>query len=507
MKNKQNYINLLTNIVAFVIQFVISFYVTKTVIATSGSTSYGFLSMANDFITYLSVIVSVLNSVVSRFIALSISKGDTHKANQYFSSTLIANIVLSVAFCVIGYFFIGDIDGFINIDPSLVADVQITFAITLATYVVTILSSLFTVGTYVTNRLDINAYRNIVQYTLRLACIVVCFTCIGSNIYYVSISSLVASVVIAIANIGLNHRLVPELRISVNLFSFRHLREIVASGVWISLSNLSTIFIRYFDLIIANLFINAYAMGLLSSARTMPNYATTLITTLGALFTPSLVIAYASGERQSVITQTVDSMKVMTFSLFTPLVGFMIFADNFYALWLDTLTNQEITTVSIVSTITMVQALFNAITQPVAQLSIVTNKVRVPVVASLVCGFGNLLLIYLLLRFTGLGIFAISVSSTVIMLVRYILFNCMYGERIIAAPAGTFSKYVAKFTPLILILAIPFAGIKCLVSPHTWISFILCCCVCGLAGYLISALYVYGYRTIAAYASKLIPRR
>lgn len=505
--NKQRVKNLSVNMFAFFVQFIINFYVTRTIIAKCGMEANGFLNLANDFIMYLSVVSSVLNSVSGRFISLAMNKGDIDKAKKYFSSTLIANFGIVIIFILAGSIFIPNIDKFLKIPVELVQDVKITFMFTLISYAITIVSSVFTVSTYITNKLDINGFRNAIQYLIRFVCILIFFVMWDVKIYAVSIASVIGAFCIGIANVQLTKKLTPELSFKVSNFNWNSVKEIMASGCWISISNLSTIFIRYLDLIVANLFIGATAMGLLSSARTMPNYVTSLITTLGALFSPEFVIIFAKGDIKGLSEKVKSAMKMMALIIYVPVCGLIIYAEPFYRLWLHSLTADELTTVVTLSTITVVQALFNATTLPVAQLSIVTNKVKLPVAISFACGISNLLVVFLALKYTDIGVYAIVISSTCILLLRYIVFNCWYGEQMIGVAKGTFFKTLISIVPLCIILLCTMFFVKKIIVPDNWIMLVASCVVAGGVGYLESLLYLYRTKIIDVIRSRKLTHK
>lgn len=50
--NKQTCKNILLNMMAFGVQFFISFFVSPQVVGKVGSTAYGFIGLANDFVSY-----------------------------------------------------------------------------------------------------------------------------------------------------------------------------------------------------------------------------------------------------------------------------------------------------------------------------------------------------------------------------------------------------------------------------------------------------------------------
>ncbi len=47
------------NIVAFIVQFFISFYISPLIVSKVGASAYGFIGLANDFVSYAAIIATV----------------------------------------------------------------------------------------------------------------------------------------------------------------------------------------------------------------------------------------------------------------------------------------------------------------------------------------------------------------------------------------------------------------------------------------------------------------
>ena len=93
-KNKQMTINLVSGIVLLIVNVIISFFLYPRIIETLGEEAYGFVSLANNFVNYATVVTIALNSMASRFLTIAVHKGDEKAANQYFNSIFISNIFL-----------------------------------------------------------------------------------------------------------------------------------------------------------------------------------------------------------------------------------------------------------------------------------------------------------------------------------------------------------------------------------------------------------------------------
>ena len=50
-KSIQTYKNILMNILAFFVQFIISFYISPVIVSGVGTAAYGYIGLANDFVS------------------------------------------------------------------------------------------------------------------------------------------------------------------------------------------------------------------------------------------------------------------------------------------------------------------------------------------------------------------------------------------------------------------------------------------------------------------------
>ena len=65
---------------SFLISFFLSPYITKAL----GVEANGFVTLANQFVGYISLITIALTSMASRFISINIFKKNYEEANRYF---------------------------------------------------------------------------------------------------------------------------------------------------------------------------------------------------------------------------------------------------------------------------------------------------------------------------------------------------------------------------------------------------------------------------------------
>lgn len=479
----QTYKNIAMNVLAFAVQFVISFYISPLIVGKVGASAYGFIGLANDFVSYASILASVFNSVAARFIANAFYKEEYKLADHYFNSLVVANTCLAGILGLASFAIVPNLDKLLYIPVEIMVDVKLTFALIFASYIVSLLTMVFTTSTFVTNRTDIQGMRNIINHFIRLGLMIVFLNFISIRIYWVALATLIASLIISILNIGLTKKLTPEIHLSLRYAKKKYAFDLAKSGCWMAFTSISVILMRGLDLIIANKMLGGHEMGLLSIARTMPNNITSIIGTMAPIFTPVFILLYSKGQMENLVDNVKKSIHSMAIMLFVPICGFVVFSYDFYALWQKSLSADELMMVTLLSTITVVQAFFNATTATMAQLSVVTNKLKLPVFVSFGCGLLNVLVVVLLIKFTSLGVYAIVLSSSVIMILRYVLFNSLFAASVLKKPKGTFLWPTIRTWLSIPVVLVTMIAIRMLLPIHGWLDLIVSAGVGGLVGY------------------------
>lgn len=483
MGKKQTYKNLVFNILAFVVQFVTSFYISPIIVSGVGAAAYGFIGLANDFISYAGIITSVFNSVAARFIANSYYKKDFDKANNYFNSLIVTNFGLAGVFGVLGVILVPNLNQVISVPIDILVDVKITFALTFLSYCITLITMVFTTSTFVANRTDLQGIRDIIKHIVRFALIIVFLNFVSIKLYWTSAALLIATAVVAVLNVSLTRKLTPELKFSLKMANVKYASELAKSGCWMALTSISTILLRGLDLTIANIMLGEYEMGILSIARTFPNNFTSVISTIAPVFTPVFLSYYAKKNLSELKNQVEQSINMMALIMFVPISGFIVFSQDFYGLWQRSLTPTEINMVAALSSITVIQAYFNSTTATMAQLSVVSNKLKLPVFISLGCGLASIIMDILLIKFTSIGIYALVISPTVVMILRYVLFNSIYGAYCINQPWKCFFSTVMKTWVAIPILIIGMIFIRRVVSITNWSGLMIAAILSAIFGY------------------------
>lgn len=488
-KKKRLVINILATIIAFVVNMGISFFLTPYVVEHIGVESNGFVSLANSFVSYAQLLTVALNSMAGRFITVKMHQNDKDGASKYFSSVIIANIILSLVLTVIFSVIIVFIDSILNISPNLVGDVKLLWVFILGNFILGIFTTIFSTATFIKDRLDLSSIATIISYIIRAAILIIAYMFLQSSVvWYVGLATFCAGLYLLVANAVYKKRLTPDLKFNKNNFDFKAINELITSGIWNTITKLSSILANGLDLLITNLFVNPIAMGVLSISKILPTNILTLFGNVGYVFAPQLTEYYAKNNYEEMKKQLINSIKFL--ALFSSIIMAILFAfgREFYELWQPTQNARELYVLTVIS---CVQLVFCLPLEPLYNVFTATNKIKTSSIALLLSSTATIITVFISLRFAKTEmakLMIIAGTSTVMELIRVIGFLPIFGARYINSKKTTFYPIILKNAVSVIILTVIGILVKSYMYNGTWLSLLLVTVILGVLGLIINMI-------------------
>ena len=445
-------INLTAQIMAFAVNMGVSFIVTPIIEEISTELS-GFVTLANNFITCAQIMVSALNTMASRFITIHIHKKDEQQANEYFSSIFFGNLMMACVLLIPMLTLIIFVDKLFQVPELYVTDVRILWFFLFANFYVSIVGSVFEVATYCRDRLDLTSIRTIQAEILRVVFLVVAYYFFPKYIWYIGVASLIHTTYRTISNIQFTRRLLPEIHIKKTYFQWKKVWELISLGLWNSLTRLSQVLLDELDVLISNIFIGATAMSALSNAKYVPTAISGLMGTIVGVFSPQITIAYAKGDKKELVDIIKSSNRIMIFLMSIPIAFVTAYGDIFYSLWL---TERDPHEMHVLALLGMGVLYVSMSIQVLYHVFIITKKVKANYIVMIISGVLSTSLVFILLETTNLGLYAIAGVSTVLGLLRNLIFTPIYASKCLELKWTTF--YSDIFTGLLSIACISLAA-------------------------------------------------
>lgn len=458
MELKQMSRNLLFQICSFLISGVISISVTPFIVSNIGEAAYGFVGLGNDFINYGLLISVALNSMAGRFITISLYQNDIEKSKKLFSSLTYANIGISIILILLFGFLLSILPLLIDVPKALLWDVKFLWSFLFINFLLGILGTSFTVATFAKNRLDLVAYKNMIGQIMKALILVILFKLLPVKIWYIGIATVASGAYSLTYNMYYTKKYYPFLKCKKQYFDFSAICMMVKSGIWNSVTRISDILSKGLDLLIANIFLGATSMGLLSVSKTFPTLILSVFGTVASIFTPNLTESFAKEDRELSKNNVFYSIKFLSIISSIPLAILFSYGDLIYRIWIPS-SNYKL--LYLLTSITLIDSIASLPLQNIWNVFTVYNKIKTPSVVLMINAFLSITSVFFLLKYIKNESFALCVisgTSCLWNLIRNLTFLPIYGAKCLNIK--WFSFYPLIFKNLIIFLVITVIGIK-----------------------------------------------
>lgn len=462
--------NMASSIAVFTLNLCVSFFLTPFIVSRLGTAAYGFVGLSNNIIGYTALLTIAVNSMAGRFVTIKVHEGDIRQANIYLSSVFFANIILAAFIMVILAVIVLFLPDIINIPDALVNDVRILFSLLALSTCLGLVVGVISVSTFICNRLDFSNIRTLIGTVIRVVLLLLLFGILPPKLWYIGISVLVMEMYGIITNYWFFRNLTPELVIRRSHFDFKKLKEVTLAGAWNILNKLSEILSRGLDLLLANLFIGATAMGQLSISQTLPLLILSFTGALTANFAPEFTRQYAQKEYSQLKAELLKSVRISSLVSCIPLTLVFVYSDIFYSLWLPTEDAKLLYKLTAYGSIGLIFALP---LEPLWNIFTITNTVRqssLNLIYFSICQFGLVLLLMYFTEDTLLRLFLLVGCRVLFNSIRCLTFLPVYGAKCLKFHWSLFYPVILRNVLCISIAFVLSSIYKHFASPGSWIG-------------------------------------
>ncbi|OPA72201.1 polysaccharide biosynthesis protein [Campylobacter pinnipediorum subsp. caledonicus] len=484
-------LNLSSSIIVFLVSFGINFFLTPYIVQSLGNEAYGFIGLCNAIISYAYVITLSINSVSSRFVAYEWHKNNFEKSNTYYSSVLIVNIFFSLIVAISAIFFILNINYFLNIPQHLLYDVKLTFIFYFINFCVLLFNGVLSVCAFVTDKLYIISIRNAISSILFACVIYLLFYLLKPMISYLAICALISSVFVFCATFFVSKKIAPDLNFSLFKFDFLSIKELFYSGIWSSFSALNRVLLNGTDLFICNVFLNSNLVGILAISKVAPLILESFVAQISAIFSPKFIKFYSAKKIKRLIFEIRFAMKIVAFIAGVPIAIFIVFAKDFYTLWLSFKSIDEISFIYQISMIAVVPIILISYLFPLLNIDNTTNQLKRPAIVNIVFGISTIFTQILLLKFTDYGLIGVVCVLCVFYSLRILFFDLLNGALNLNLKLYTFYIIYIKHIFTFFILLVFYFCISKFIDIKDWFDFVFNIFFIVLLGYFINLFLLF----------------
>lgn len=485
--NKLIALNMIWSMVAVAVNYAITFFMTSYVTNNAGAEAFGFVTLSNTLTAYIDVISVALNAFACRYISIAFHKGNIEEANKYFNSVIIADTVLSIFIIAIGTPAMLNLQHILNISKELVVDVKILFILTLFRYTITIIGTAFSVGTFITNRISLSERQKSVSFLVQGFFLIFLFGVFETKIWYVGIALLIASVYVFATNIHYTRILTSELRFNLSKFDTVAIKKLISLGIWNAINNFGNILNSGLDLILTNLMLSPFVMGEISIGKSLGTICNTLLESATNSFRPKLLQIYASGNIETLISEFKKAMKTTGMISNIIFTGFVVCGRDLFRLWLPT---QNAEFLYIIAIIVLMSDIIIGVVKPLYYVFTLTKKLKVPCFITIATGIINVVSMYILIKHTSLGAYAVVLTTLVLNYVHF-FDTPIYAAYCLKVKLTTFYPSIIEhfLTCFIQVFLMHWVFLR-FPNCDNWLIFVLKCVMVGGGAIVINAIII-----------------
>lgn len=488
--NRQIAINMIASAVSFIVGVCINFFLTPYIVGALGAAAYGFVGLSNNLISYTQLLTIALNSMASRFVTISYAQGRIEDANKYFSSVFYANLVMSIIIVVIMGTCVFYIDVFFEIPFELIVDVKLLLSLLVFNTIIGLMTNIFAIATFIKNRLELASIRTIIGKIIQAVSTILLFGLLMPQLWYIGLAGMLVTIYQAYTNYRFTNLLTPELKVSTKSFDISKIKELISSGIWNSFFKLGDILGQGLDLIIANIFIGAAAMGVFSITKSIPVLIIQLFGTIAATFAPLFTNLYANKKNKDLVIELNKSIRILggLSALFLSIL--FVFSKEFYLLWIPTQDAKFLAQLTILGCLVYIPALP---LEPLWNIFTITNKLKYSTVVLFATNILIFLTVVVAVLFTDSiewKLVVLASSRSIWGAIRTLVFLPFYGAYCLGVSAIPFIKNMLKpVLCLLLICGIGFT-LKSFFVVNTWPRLLGGACSLCIIGLLICYFFI-----------------
>lgn len=473
---------------AFVLNLLINLVLTPFITDTVGTEAYGFVSLAKNCAQYATIITVALNSFASRYIALEFHNGNLAQSNVYFSSVFWGDFAIGSIIVAAAFGFIGFLEYIFVVPEAILTDVKILFIFVFINFWITTVFTVFSSSAYIKNKLDISGIFKGLSYVAEAIVLLALYAFLPEKIFYVGIGLVAAALVIALSNIYISQKYTPDLSINRKWFKKSAVRRLILDGLWSSANSLGDVLNSGLDLAVCNLLLTPTAMGQVAIAKTIDNIFHSLYQMVSQAFQPLFLKSYAVNNKNQLLSELKLSMKMSGMLSNIAFAGFFALGMSYYQLWIP---NQDIGLIYGLTLVTISASIVTGPMTPLYYIYTLTVKKKIPCMVTILGGFFNVAGMFILIRYTSMGIYAVVWTTTIVMVTINFVTNPLYMSHVLKIPWKTFYPSLFRNIFSCIILTCVFSVFGKIYMPHSWMGLIVCALLYSVAGAFLHFAVVY----------------
>lgn len=380
--------NVSSNAAYIAAQTIATLWMTPFIIGEMGMAAFGVISLVHVVTSYFSIVTTALDSAVSRFLAIDLSKHDHGAANRTFNTALIGTLAVMAALSPIVMLVALAFPSIFAVPAGWETDSTWLFASSAAAFFITVVGGIFAVSPFVYSRFVWINGVNLFGLALRVALVAILFSVLPAQLWYAGVALLAGAAVCLAGHVGLWRRLTPELHMRRSAFDIARMRMMLSMSGWLMVNMIGAMLLGRVDLIVVNAYYGTAITGGYAAVAQLALLLEYLVNAAAVVIRPVVLAKYALGDFDGLQVVAAQSVRLLGLALALPVGLLCGFSRPLLTFWLGS-------SFSYLASLLVVLAVHQALNLSVRPLLHVQNaydRVKWPGTVTLISGVAGLVL-------------------------------------------------------------------------------------------------------------------
>ena len=476
------------SITASITGYIINLFVTPYITNEMGMEAYGYVSLTKTLVDYGSLITTALNSYAVRYIGVEYHNNNFKKANEYYNSVLFADIFLAIFILLFAVGFSFTIQATLKVPDTLLADVRKLFILCFLNFALNTVMTVFSSAAYLKNKLDLNYFFRTIGYSAEVITLILLFSTCNTKLFYIGVSYVIDSIIILCSRIWMTNKLTPELKINYTSCRFTAIKELFLNGIWNSINSLGNILNTGLDTLVTNLMLSSIDLGIIGVVKTFPNMFVLLYQLIAQVFQPSMLKSYSIGDKDKLKRSLQIAMKCSGLVTIVIYVEFVSIGKQFYELWLP---GQNAELLYILTLLALFPNAIEGLIYPCYYVYTLCVKNKIPCLITIVGGILNVLGMIFLINHTNLGLYAVLITTVVVMGIITLITNPLYLSMCLKVDKSFFYGTILKYIFVGGLICVVMKMLSNFLFIKGWVSLIIACSIIAILSAIIYFIFMF----------------